>query len=63
LIIVAPKILLRHPQARNSPPLLDANPRFQAACTLDDLGPGTHFHPVIDDPEVKNPADVRRVSI
>uniref|UniRef100_A0A914UXX4 Transketolase-like pyrimidine-binding domain-containing protein n=1 Tax=Plectus sambesii TaxID=2011161 RepID=A0A914UXX4_9BILA len=46
LIVVAPKILLRHPQA---------------ASTLAQLAPGTHFQPVLDDPAVKAAASVTKV--
>ena len=46
LVIVAPKILLR---------------MSAASSTLNDIGPGTHFHPVIGDPSVSDPKKVTKV--
>lgn len=45
IIIVGPKVLLRHPAATS---------------TLQDMAPGTHFLPVIGDPDV-NPDNVKKV--
>lgn len=45
IIIVGPKVLLRHPAATS---------------TLEDMAPGTHFFPVIGDSSV-NPSSVRKV--
>ena len=46
LIVASPKLLLRLPAARSS---------------LDELAPGTKFHPVLPDPAVKDPASIKRV--
>lgn len=45
LVIVAPKILLRH---------------SQAACKIQDFAPGTTFHPVLDDQKV-NASNVKKL--
>ena len=41
LVVASPKLLLRHPTAKSK---------------VEELGPGTHFHPVIDDHSVAEPA-------
>ncbi|KAJ3294817.1 hypothetical protein HK104_003284, partial [Borealophlyctis nickersoniae] len=46
LIIIGPKILLRHPQATSD---------------LGDLAPGTTFRPVLPDPSISDPGRVKRV--
>ena len=46
LIVVAPKTLLRSPAATSS---------------ISDLGPTTHFHPVLDDPAHASAAEATRV--
>ena len=46
IIVASPKLLLRLPAARSS---------------LDELAPGTKFHPVLSDPAVKDPASIKRV--
>ncbi len=46
LIVIGPKLLLRHPAAVSS---------------LDEMIPGTNFLPVLDDPEIINPLNVKRL--
>jgi len=46
LIIIGPKVLLRHPSA---------------VSTIDDMLPGTMFRPVLQDPAVRDPQNVTKV--
>jgi len=46
LIIIGPKVLLRHPSA---------------VSTMDEMLPGTMFRPVLPDPTVKDPQNVTRL--
>ncbi|KAN0028412.1 hypothetical protein ACTFIV_010256 [Dictyostelium citrinum] len=47
LIVAGPKVLLRHPNCFS---------------TLNEMGPGTHFQPVLSDPDtINDPASIKRV--
>eukprot|EP01132_Coremiostelium_polycephalum_P005907 gene5907-7356_t len=46
LIVASPKVLLRHPNCYSS---------------FDEMGPSTHFQPVLADPDVTDPASIEKV--